>query len=601
MLSALDILQNTFGYDAFREPQQAVIDTVMGRGHALVLMPTGGGKSLCYQIPALAMPGCGVVVSPLIALMQDQVAALKQAGVRAAFLNSTLAPEQALRIEEALIKGEIDLLYIAPERLIQERTLQLLESTEINLFAIDEAHCVSQWGHDFRADYLELRVLSTRFPKVPRIALTATADARTQQEIITRLSLEDSQQFIAGFDRPNIRYRIALKQTARTQLLQFLRTEHPRDAGIVYCLSRKKVDDTAQWLQQQGFNALPYHAGLDSELRANTQARFLRDEGVVIVATIAFGMGIDKPDVRFVAHLDMPKTIEAYYQETGRAGRDGAPANAWMIYGLQDVIKLRQMMAGSQGSELHKRSEQQRLNAMLGLCEITSCRREALLAYFGDTLTEPCGNCDTCLEPAATWDGSEAAQMALSVVYRTGQRFGVNHLIDVLRGAENDKVFQNDHHHLSTFGVGTNWDANQWRSVFRQLVGRGYLSVDVEGFGALRLEESCRPILKGEQSIAFRLDQRSSATKGSGKTTRTPLPDDIDIALWESLRDCRRQLAEEQGIPPYVIFHDKTLQEMCYAMPGSTAEFARLSGVGARKLEKYGEQFLHVLKTHVSS
>jgi len=601
MQPALDILQNTFGYDAFRQPQQAVIDTVISGGNALVLMPTGGGKSLCYQIPALAMPGCGVVVSPLIALMQDQVAALQQVGVKAAFLNSTLAPEETSRIESALISGEIDLLYIAPERLIQERSLQLLESTQISLFAIDEAHCVSQWGHDFRADYLQLDVLNTRFPNVPRIALTATADARTRQEIITRLSLEGCNQFIAGFDRPNIRYRIALKQTARAQLLQFLRNEHPADAGIVYCLSRKKVEDTAAWLQQQGFNALPYHAGLDSGVRADTQAKFLRDESVIIVATIAFGMGIDKPDVRFVAHLDMPKTIEAYYQETGRAGRDGAPANAWMIYGLQDVIKLRQMMAGSQGSDMHKRAEQQRLNAMLGLCEITSCRREALLAYFGDTLTPPCGNCDTCLEPVATWDGTEAARMALSAVYRTGQRFGVNHLIDVLRGVENDKIFQNDHHHLSTFGVGTEWDGNQWRSVFRQLVGRGYLSVDVEGFGALRLEQSCRPILKGEQSIAFRLDQRSPAGKGGGKTTRSPLPDDIDIALWESLRDCRRQLAEEQGIPPYVIFHDKTLQEMCYAMPNSAAEFARLSGVGARKLEKYGDQFLHVLKTHVSS
>lgn len=601
MLTALDILQNTFGYNAFRHPQQAVIDTVISGGNALVLMPTGGGKSLCYQIPALAMPGCGVVVSPLIALMQDQVAALQQVGVRAAFLNSTLAPEQVRAIEDALINGEIDLLYIAPERLIQERSLQLLESTKVSLFAIDEAHCVSQWGHDFRADYLQLNLLNTRFPQVPRIALTATADERTRQEIITRLGLEGSKQFIAGFDRPNIRYRIALKQTARTQLLHFLRNEHPRDAGIIYCLSRKKVDDTAAWLQQQGFNALPYHAGLDGNLRADTQARFLREEGVIVVATIAFGMGIDKPDVRFVAHLDMPKTIEAYYQETGRAGRDGAPANAWMIYGLQDVIKLRQMMAGSAGSDVHKRAEQHRLNAMLGLCEITTCRRQALLSYFGDTLTLPCGNCDTCLEPVATWDGTEAARMALSVVYRTGQRFGVNHLIDVLRGAENDKIFQNDHHHLPTFGVGSNWDANQWRSVFRQLVGRGYLSVDVEGFGALRLEEACRPILKGEQSIEFRLDQRGSTSKGSGKTTRTPLPDDIDIALWESLRDCRRQLAEEQGIPPYVIFHDKTLQEMCYVLPKNSAEFALLSGVGARKLEKYGAQFLRVLETHVSS
>jgi ATP-dependent DNA helicase RecQ len=394
-------------------------------------MPTGGGKSLCYQIPALARTGCGVVISPLIALMQDQVTAMRQIGVRASFLNSTMTADAAFEVETALHNGELDLLYIAPERLNQERTLALLQGATIALFAIDEAHCVSQWGHDFRADYLRLGVLHERFPQVPRIALTATADARTRQEIITRLELSEASQFIAGFDRPNIRYRIALKHNARQQLLRFLKEEHAEDAGIIYCLSRKKTEETAYWLQQQGFNALPYHAGLASATRADHQARFLREEGVIVVATIAFGMGIDKPDVRFVAHLDLPKTVESYYQETGRAGRDGEPANAWMVYGLQDVIKLRQMMEGSDGSEEHKRAEQHRLNAMLGLCEITSCRRQTLLAYFDDPQEKACGNCDNCLQPVATWDGTEAARMALSAVYRTGQRFGVSHLVDV--------------------------------------------------------------------------------------------------------------------------------------------------------------------------
>ena len=414
----------------------------------------------------------------------------------------------------------------------------------------------------------------------PRIALTATADARTRGEIITRLDLGEAAQFIAGFDRPNIRYRIALKHNAKQQLLRFLKEEHPGDAGIVYCLSRKKTEDVAFYLQQQGFNALPYHAGLSGAVRADYQARFLREEAVIMVATIAFGMGIDKPDVRFVAHLDMPKTVEAYYQETGRAGRDGEPADAWMIYGLQDVIKLRQMMESSEGSEEHKRAEQQRLNAMLGLCEITTCRRQALLNYFGENLSESCGNCDSCLEPVDTWDGTEAARMALSAVYRTGQRFGVAHLVDVLRGAESDKVFQFDHQHLPTYGVGKDLDNNQWRSVFRQLVARGYLSVDLERFGALRLEEKCRPLLRGEEQIQLRRDSaRKSAAR---RQTRTPLPVDIDVALWEALRDCRRELAEQQGVPPYVIFHDRTLQEMCTILPQSLSQFGRITGVGDR-------------------
>ena len=594
MPAALDILQQTFGYPSFRGPQETIIQTVIDGGDALVLMPTGGGKSLCYQIPALVRPGCGIVISPLIALMQDQVNAMHELGVRASFLNSTLDAATAADVERALLQGELDLLYIAPERLTQSRTLDLLKRGEIALFAIDEAHCVSQWGHDFRVDYLQLSLLHEQFPAIPRIALTATADEQTRLEIAARLQLEDAARFVVGFDRPNIRYRIGLKHNARQQLLAFLKTEHPNDPGIVYCLSRKKTEETASWLATQGFTALPYHAGLPAETRAAHQARFLREESVVMVATIAFGMGIDKPDVRFVAHLDLPKTIEAYYQETGRAGRDGAPANAWLIYGLQDVIKLRQMMQSSQGSEQHKRIEQHRLNAMLGLCEITSCRRQALLDYFGETYPEPCGNCDGCLEPAQTWDATEACRMALSAVARTGERFGVNHLIDVLKGKETDKVWQFDHHHLPTFGVGDALDNNQWRSVFRQLVGRGYLSVDLQGFGALKLQEKCRPLLRGECEIALRLDQKQ---KGAKRQTKTPLPEDINVGLWEALRDCRRELAEAQGVPPYVIFHDSTLVEMCSVLPKTLDAFSKLSGVGERKLMKYGEAFIAAIKT----
>ena len=593
MSAALDILQQTFGYPSFRGPQETIIQTVIDGDDALVLMPTGGGKSLCYQIPALARSGCGIVISPLIALMQDQVNAMRELGVRASFLNSTLDASTAAEVERALIESELDLLYIAPERLTQSRTLELLKRCEIALFAIDEAHCVSQWGHDFRADYLALSLLHEQFPHVPRIALTATADEQTRLEIAERLQLEGAARFVVGFDRPNIRYRIGLKHNARQQLLAFLKAEHPNDAGIVYCLSRKKTEETASWLATQGFTALPYHAGLPAEERAAHQARFLREEAIVMVATIAFGMGIDKPDVRFVAHLDLPKTIEAYYQETGRAGRDGAPANAWMIYGLQDVIKLRQMMQSSQGSEQHKRIEQHRLNAMLGLCEITSCRRQALLAYFGETYPEPCGNCDGCLEPAQTWDATEACRMALSAVARTGERFGVNHLIDVLKGKETDKIWQFDHHHLPTFGVGDALDNNQWRSVFRQLVGRGYLSVDLQSFGALKLQAKCRPLLRGECEIALRLDQKQKVAK---RQTKTPLPEDINVGLWEALRDCRRELAEAQGVPPYVIFHDSTLVEMCSVVPRTLEGFSKLSGVGERKLMKYGEAFLAAIR-----
>ena len=564
----------------------------------MVLMPTGGGKSLCYQIPALLRPGCGIVVSPLIALMKDQVDALREVGVKASYLNSSLDSATANQVEQALVAGELDLLYIAPERLNQERTMSLLQHSSIALFAIDEAHCVSQWGHDFRADYLQLSILQEYFPDVPRIALTATADERTRAEIIHRLGLGEARQFIAGFDRPNIRYRIALKHNARQQLLRFLKDEHLEDAGIIYCLSRKKTEETASWLQEQGFKALPYHAGLNAETRADNQSRFLREEGVIVVATIAFGMGIDKPDVRFVAHLDLPKTVESYYQETGRGGRDGEPTDAWMIYGLQDVIKLRQMMDGSGGSEEHKRAEQHRLNAMLGLCEVTSCRRQVLLNYFGDDLPEPCGNCDNCLEPVDTWDGTEAARMALSAVYRTGERFGVKHVVDVLLGSETDKITQHGHDQLPTYGIGTAIDNDQWSSVFRQLVARGFVCVDMERFGALRLEEKCRPLLRGEEQIELHRDIKKKEAK---RLTKTFLSEDIDAALWELLRECRRELAAEQGIPPYIIFHDRTLQEMCVTVPQTMEQFGLLGGVGERKLDKYGPTFLQAINDHLSN
>ena len=595
MSRALRILQETFGYSAFREPQAAVIEGVINGDDALLLMSTGGGKSLCYQIPAIIRPGCGIVISPLIALMQDQVAALRLLGIRANFLNSTLNAEEVYAIESSLRNDELDLLYIAPERLNQSRTLDLLRNASISLFAIDEAHCVSQWGHDFRADYLELNQLQHIFPTVPRIALTATADARTRAEIIDNLGLNSAHQFVVGFDRPNIQYRISLKTNPRNQLFQFLKAEHSTDAGIVYCLSRKKTEDTAEWLSNNGFKALAYHAGLPPEVRAERQRRFLTEEGMIIVATIAFGMGIDKPDVRFVAHLDLPKTIEAYYQETGRAGRDGLPANAWMVYGLQDVTKLRQMLGQSQGTEQYKRVEQIKLNAMLGFCEISTCRRHALLAYFDEASSEQCGNCDTCLVPVETWEGTEAAQKALSVIYRTDQRFGVSHLVDVLLGKETDKILQFEHHHLPVFGIGTELDSKEWQSVFRQLIAAGHVIADADRFGGLVLTEKCRPLLRGQESIRFRKDPVQKTAK---RLTKTPLPEDIDMALWEALRAHRRDLAEEQGVPPYVIFHDSTLQSMAELMPSTLEAFGDLPGVGTRKLDKYGQGFINIIKQH---
>lgn len=593
MNNALTVLKQTFGFLEFRPPQDEIISRLISGGDAMVIMPTGGGKSLCYQIPAIVRPGCGVVISPLIALMQNQVDALHELGVRANFLNSTLDRDESLAIEQALLEGELDLLYIAPERLVQPQMLALLKRAQISLFAIDEAHCVSQWGHDFRVDYLQLSLLHREFPDIPRIALTATADSRTREEIIQRLNLGAAGHFFAGFDRPNIRYTITLKQNPRVQLLRFLNDAHRNDAGIIYCLSRKKTEETAAWLQDQGFSALPYHAGLSAEQRALNQMRFLREESVIIVATIAFGMGIDKPDVRFVAHLDLPKTIESYYQETGRAGRDGLSADAWMIYGLQDVIKLRQMMDGSDGSPEFKRLEQHRLNAMLGLCEITSCRRHALLAYFDEVSSERCENCDTCLSPVSTWDATDACRRALSVVFRTGQRFGVNHVIDVLRGTATPKVSQFDHQLLPVFGLGKELVAEQWRSVFRQLVARGFLSVNVDAFGALQLEEKSRPLLRGEITLELRRDLKTTAAK---QQTRTPISNDIDVELWEALRECRRGLAETQRVPPYVIFSNNTLQAMAEQRPQTIEAFSQLSGVGERKRDKYGPAFLEVLR-----
>ena len=594
------VLHEVFGYESFRPLQGDIVQEVVGGGDALVLMPTGGGKSLCYQVPALVRPGTAVVISPLIALMQDQVAALKQLGVKAAFLNSTMDFEQARATEYALMTGELDLLYCAPERLIQPRTIELLHNASLSLFAIDEAHCVSQWGHDFRSDYLQLSMLAEELPGIPRIALTATADERTRKEIAERLSLTQARHFISGFDRPNIQYRITPKTNANKQLLDFIKAEHESDCGIVYCLSRNKVDATAKLLASKGYLALPYHAGLTAEERARNQERFLREDGVIIVATIAFGMGIDKPDVRFVAHLDLPKSLEAYYQETGRAGRDGKPSTAWMVYGLQDVIKLRQMLEASLGNDQFKRVERQKLDAMLGLCEVTQCRRQVLLRYFGDTLEQPCGNCDTCLNPPETWDGTVAVQKALSCVYRTGQRFGVNYVIDVLRGSENERILQSGHQAISTYGIGQDLSATEWKSVFRQLVANGYLRADPEGYGALQLTELCRPLLKGEQPIQLRKDpvqKKSSGSKSSGsRASGQDIRDQItDHAGWDALRACRKELADKQGVPPYVIFHDTTLFEMLQRRPGSIEELGEISGVGAAKLEKYGETFLQAI------
>ncbi|MDP2762678.1 MAG: DNA helicase RecQ [Sideroxyarcus sp.] len=597
-------LRDVFGYAAFRGEQQAIVEHVTAGGDALVLMPTGGGKSLCYQIPALLRPGTGIVVSPLIALMQDQVDALTQLGVRAAFLNSSISAEAAREVQSRLLRGELDLLYVAPERLLMPGFLALLEQVQetpgIALFAIDEAHCVSQWGHDFRKEYRELTVLHERFPSVPRIALTATADAPTRAEIVERLTLEQARQFVSSFDRANIRYRVTQKNNARQQLQAFLETEHPGDAGIVYCLSRKKVEETAAWLKERGWDALPYHAGLDAATRSKNQSRFLREEGVVMVATVAFGMGIDKPNVRFVAHLDLPKSMEGYYQETGRAGRDGLPANAWLAYGLGDVVQMRQMIDGGEASEERKRLERQKLDALLGYCESTTCRHQTVLRYFGEAHPGNCNECDNCLEPVDTWDATQAAQMALSCVYRTGQRFGAGHLSDVLIGKLTERIEKFNHQSLSTFGIGKELSPAQWSSVYRQLVAGGLLEADIEAYGGLKLAAAARPVLRGEQEVWLRRDadpaKRKAQRAERTARSREPFAGANDDPLWLALKAKRTELAREQGVPPYVIFHDSTLLEILNQRPASLTELGRISGVGQNKLARYGDEFLRVIE-----
>ncbi len=594
--SPRDLLHRIFGHADFRGPQQAIIEHIAAGGDALVLMPTGGGKSLCYQVPALLRDGVGVVVSPLIALMQDQVEALRQVGVRAEFLNSTLDAESASRIERAMLAGELDLLYVAPERLLTARFLSLLDRAKVALFAIDEAHCVSQWGHDFRREYRELTVLHERWPDVPRIALTATADPPTQREIAERLQLEDAQWFVSSFDRPNIRYNVVQKDNGKRQLLDFLRA-HRDEAGIVYCLSRRKVDQTAETLAGLGLKALPYHAGLDAEVRAANQRRFLREDGVVMVATIAFGMGIDKPDVRFVAHMDLPKSLEGYYQETGRAGRDSEPAEAWLCYGLGDMVLLKQMIEQSDAGEERKQLERRKLDQLLGYCESMQCRRQVLLAGFGETYPQPCGNCDNCLQPANSWDATQAARKALSCVYLTGQRFGAVHLIDVLRGGEGERIRQFGHDQLSTYGIGNDLDAKAWRGVFRQLVAAGLLQVDAEGFGGLRLTDASRAVLIGGQTVMLRKELPSKKSRDRDAGPRTGLPVQTqDLPLFQALRDLRARLAKEQNVPAYVIFHDSTLRNIAERRPDSMGELAQVGGIGGAKLERYGAEVLEVVR-----
>jgi ATP-dependent DNA helicase RecQ len=606
----LETLRRVFGHQQFHGAQHEIVEHVIAGGDALVLMPTGGGKSLCYQLPALLRPGTAVVVSPLIALMQDQVAALRQLGIRAAFLNSTLDPARARAVERAFAGGQLELLYVAPERLTTPRCLEMLDGAQVSLFAIDEAHCVSQWGHDFRPEYLQLSVLHERYGSVPRIALTATADPQTRVEIIQRLALGDARVFVSSFDRPNIRYTIADKRDARAQLLAFIREEHAGDAGIVYCLSRKRVEETAAWLAAQGINALPYHAGLDAATRADHQARFQREDGIVMVATIAFGMGIDKPDVRFVAHLDLPKSIEGYYQETGRAGRDGRPADAWMVYGLGDVVQQRRLIDASEASEDYKRISTAKLDALLGLCEGAQCRRVRLLAYFGEVIA-PCGNCDTCLEPPRTWDATVASQKALSAIYRTGQRFGAVHVIDVLRGKETERVQRWDHQRLGVFGIGAELDDAAWRDVFRQLVALGFVSVDHAAYGALKLTEASRAVLRGERVVEMRRapERRRKSKKTRARTEDVAVAADAAGSMVDAagapgrlarLKAWRLAEARRLGLPAYVILHDATLNELALRQPRDMEALALVPGIGARKLERYGAALIELVREPAS-
>ncbi len=594
----LAVLREVWGYPAFRGLQAQVIEHVLAGGDGLVLMPTGGGKSLCYQVPALCLAGPTLVVSPLIALMQDQVLALRQLGVAAAALNSTLPPAEQRRIERSLLDGSLRLLYVAPERLVQPGFLELVARARPALFAIDEAHCVSQWGHDFRPDYLEVARLHARFPEVPRLALTATADRPTREDILDRLELRAGRLFLASFDRPNIRYRVEPKHEPRRRLLALLREEHAGQAAIVYRSTRAAVDQTAARLAEAGIRALPYHAGLPAEERARNQERFLREDGIVMVATIAFGMGIDKPDVRLVAHLDLPRSLESYYQETGRAGRDGLPATAWMAYGLDDVARLKALVAADDGREERRRwIDRQKLDALLGYCETTRCRREVLLGYFDETLAAPCGNCDTCLEPVAGYDGTVVAQKLLSAVYRTGQRFGAGHVIDVLRGEDQERMARLGHDRLSVFGIGRELDPAGWRSVVRQLVALDLLSVDVAGHGGLSLGPAARPVLRGERRVELRRDPALRPARGTRPGAARPALDLPTEALgrFEALRRWRLEEARRQGVPPYVIFHDATLAAIAASPPSGEAELARIPGLGASKLARYGAAILAVL------
>lgn len=593
---ALKVLQSVFGYPAFRGQQQEIIELIASGGDALVLMPTGGGKSLCYQVPALVREGMGVVISPLIALMQDQVDALAELGVRAAFLNSTQDWEQTRAIEQRVRRGELDLLYIAPERLVTPRCLELLSQARLALFAIDEAHCVSQWGHDFRPEYIRLSILHEQFPQVPRIALTATADAATRREIVQRLQLEEARQFISSFDRPNIRYRIVEKANARMQVLDFIQAEQPGNAGVVYCLSRRKVEETAQFLNEHGVTALAYHAGMDKDERARAQSRFLREDGIVMVATIAFGMGIDKPDVRFVAHLDMPRSIEGYYQETGRAGRDGAASDAWMAYGLQDVVQQRRMIDESEADDNFKRVQTAKLDAMLGLAETAGCRRVLLLQYFGQAST-PCGNCDNCLSPPVLWDATVEVQQLLSTIYRVGQRFGAGHVLDVLRGHASDKVKQWRHDQLSTFGLGAERSEAEWRAILRQLVALGMVAVDYDAWSTLKLAEAARAVLKGQQRVMLRRYEKPAKPRKAASRVREEDSslDQAGLAMLERLRAWRSQRARAQNVPAYVIFHDATLREIARSVPGSLRELGGIAGVGEKKLESYGSDILDIV------